>query len=100
MSIRTKLTVDEIKEIFFDVLEDFKKALIEELKQEVLQSLKVVQADDPIVRTSDVCRRWGRSRTTLSKLIRAKKLTPAGKYGRSFTFRTSDIERLLGRSVL
>lgn len=100
MSIRTKLTVDEIKEIFFDVLEDFKKALIEELKQEVLQSLKVVQMDDPIVRTSDVCKRWGRSRTTLSKLIRAKKLTPAGKYGRSFTFRTSDIERLLGRSVL
>ena len=100
MSIRTKLTVDEIKEIFFDVLEDFKKALIEELKQEVLQSLKVVQADDPIVRALDVCRRWGRSRTTLSKLIRAKKLTPAGKYGRSFTFRTSDIERLLGRSVL
>jgi predicted DNA-binding transcriptional regulator AlpA len=100
MSIRTKLTVDEIKEIFFDVLEDFKKTLIEELKQDVLQSLKVVRADDPIVRTSDVCRRWGRSRTTLSKLIRAKKLTPAGKYGRSFTFRTSDIERLLGRSVL
>jgi predicted DNA-binding transcriptional regulator AlpA len=100
MSIRTKLTVDEIKEIFFDVLEDFKKALIEELKQEVLQSLKVVQTDDPIVRTSDVCKRWGRSRSTLSKLIRAKKLTPAGKYGRSFTFRTSDIERLLGRSVL
>jgi Helix-turn-helix domain len=100
MSIRTRLTVDEIKEIFRDVLEDFKGILLEDLKQNFLEASEPVPAHDLLVRTSDVCKRWGRSRTTLSKLIRAKKLIPAGKYGRSFTFRTSDIEKLFGRSVL
>jgi predicted DNA-binding transcriptional regulator AlpA len=100
MSIRTRLTADEIKKIFRDVLEDFRNTLIEELKQNFLETAREIRTNDPVVRTAEVCKRWGRSRTTLSKLIRAKKLSPAGKYGRSFTFRTSDIERLFGRSVL
>jgi predicted DNA-binding transcriptional regulator AlpA len=100
MSIRTKLTVDEIKEILNTVLNDFKKTLIDEVRENMFQSMKLSQADDPLLRTLDVCKRWGRSRTTLSKMIRDRKLTPAGKYGRSFTFRTSDIEKLFGRSVL
>lgn len=100
MSIRTKLTKDEIKEIFRDVLEDFRETLIEELKQNLQESAKELKSNDPLVRTAEVCQRWGRSRTTISKMIRAKKLTPAGKYGRSFTFRTSDIKKLFGESVL
>jgi hypothetical protein len=93
MIIRKGLTSDEIREIFQEVLEDFKTDLIEELRGEVQ---KEVSSKDIPVCTSEVCRRWGRSRTTLSKLIKAKKLAPVGRYKHSFTFRTSDILKLFG----
>jgi hypothetical protein len=96
MVIYRGLTADEVREIFQEVLDDFKADLIEELKGEVQ---KKVSSEDKPVCTSEVCRRWGRSRTTLSKLIKSKKLTPAGRYKHSFTFRTSDIVRLFGVPV-
>jgi hypothetical protein len=96
MIIYKGLTADEVREIFQEVLEDFKVDLIGELKGEVQNEVSL--ADTPVC-TSEVCRRWGRSRTTLSKLIKAKKLTPAGRYKHSFTFRTSEIVRLFGEPV-
>jgi hypothetical protein len=96
MIIRKGLTADEIREIFQEVLEDFKEDLIEELKKE---SQKEIPPEDLPLCTSEVCRRWGRSRTTLSKLIKAKKLFPVGRYKHSFTFKTSDIVRLFGVPV-
>jgi hypothetical protein len=87
---------DEIREIFRDVLGGFKDELIEELKESLFNSSGKIQSDGSVVRTSEVCKRWGKSRTTLSKLIRTKKLIPVGRYGHSFTFRTSDVVELFG----
>jgi predicted DNA-binding transcriptional regulator AlpA len=95
----TDIKADEIREIFREVLEDFKYELLEELKEELFESSAETQSNASLVRTSEVCKRWGRSRTTLSKLIREKKLRPAGRYGHSFTFRTSDIVALFGEPV-
>ncbi|MBT1697158.1 helix-turn-helix domain-containing protein [Fulvivirgaceae bacterium PWU4] len=91
----TELSADEIRKIFREELEDFKDELLEELA--VLS--QNVPPEDPPVTTAEVCRRWGRSRTTLSKLIRSQKLAPIGKYKHSFTFRASDIVRLFGMPV-
>jgi len=99
MSIGTDIKADEIREIFREVLEEFKYELIEELKEELFDSSRETQSNASLVRTSEVCKRWGRSRTTLSKLIREKKLTPAGRYGHSFTFRASDVVALFGGPV-
>jgi hypothetical protein len=99
MIIRTGLRADEIREIFREVLEDFKDELIGELKESLFKSSKKNQLDDSVVVTSDVCKRWGKSRTTISKLIRTKKLVPVGRYGHSFTFRTSDVVELFGGPV-
>jgi hypothetical protein len=96
MVIYKGLTADEIRDIFQEVLEDFKVDLIEELKGEMQNE---ISSTDMPVCTSEVCRRWGKSRTTLSKLIKAKKLAPVGRYKHSFTFRTSDIVRLFGEPV-
>ena len=92
MILRTGLTADEIRKIFQEELEGFKEELLEELKglpQEV-------PSEDPPVTTAEVCRRWGRSRTTLSKLIKNKSLVPTGRHKHSFTFRSSDIVKLFG----
>jgi hypothetical protein len=96
MVIYKGLTADEIREIFQEVLDDFKVDLVEELKGEAQN--EVSSTDTPVC-TSEVCSRWGRSRTTLSKLIKARKLVPVGRYKHSFTFRTSDIVRLFGVPV-
>jgi hypothetical protein len=99
MIIRTGLRADEIREIFREVLGSFKDELIEELKESFFESTGKTQADDSVVVTSDVCKRWGKSRTTISKLIRTKKLIPVGRYGHSFTFMTSDVVGLFGAPV-
>jgi hypothetical protein len=52
------------------------------------------------VTTAEVCRRWGRSRSTLCRLVRDGKLTPVGKYRQSFTFRLGDVTCLFGPPVL
>jgi len=98
MRLRSELTVEQIKEMLREVLEDFKEDLIEELREGVTQPVKP-ERNDPLVRTAEVCLRWGRSRTTISKLVKARKLVPAGRYGHSFTFRTSDVVGLFGRAV-
>jgi len=96
--MRSELTVEQIKEMLREVLEDFKDELVEELREVLTQPVKP-ERNDPLVRTGEVCLRWGRSRTTISKLVKAKKLVPAGRYGHSFTFRTSDLVGLFGRAV-
>ena len=99
MRLRSELTVEQIKEMLRDVLEGFKDELIEELREGITQPVKPVP-NDPLVRTAEVCLRWGRSRTTISKLVKAKKLVPAGRYGHSFTFRTSELVKLFGKPVV
>lgn len=97
--VRTRLSADDIRKIFKEVLEDFKENLLKGLRDEAKMSSQDLVPDNQLIPTSEVCRRWGRSRTILSKLIRTKKLTPIGKYGHSFTFRTSDIVGLFGKPV-
>ena len=77
-------SADEIKEILREALDEFKQELVTELKVELLSIEK--PPDDPLVRTSEICLRWGRRRTTVSRLIKEKKLIPVGKYGHSFYF--------------
>lgn len=96
MIVRTGLTADEIRKIFREELEDFKEELLEELGA-LPQN---VPSEDPPVTTAEVCRRWGRSRTTLSKLIKNKSLVPMGRYKHSFTFKSSDIVKLFGMPIL
>jgi hypothetical protein len=91
MRLKSELTVEQIKEMLREVLEDFKDELIEELREGITQPVAEPESNDPLVRTAEVCLRWGRSRTTISKLVKAKKLVPAGRYGHSFTFRTSEV---------
>ena len=98
MRLRSELTVEQIKEMLREVLEDFKDELIEELREGITRPVKP-EPNDPLVRTAEVCLRWGHSRTTISKLVKAKKLVPAGRYGHSFTFRTSEVVGLFGRAV-
>lgn len=95
MIVRIGVTADEMRKIFQEVLEGFKEELLEELKG-LPQELP---SDDPPVTTAEVCKRWGRSRTTLSQLITDKRLVPVGKFKHSFTFRTSDIVKLFGMPV-
>jgi predicted DNA-binding transcriptional regulator AlpA len=97
MRLRSELTVEQIKEMLREMLEDFKDDLIEEFREGIMQPVVKPEPNDPLVRTAEVCLRWGRSRTTISKLVKAKKLVPAGRYGHSFTFRTSDVVGLFGR---
>lgn len=52
------------------------------------------------VTTAEVCRRWGRSRSTLCRLVRDGKLIPVGKYRQSFTFKLGDVTSLFGPPVL
>jgi hypothetical protein len=93
-----RLDVDELIEMFREVLEDFKAELIGELKNADDHALKV-NDDDPPVSTSEICKRWGKSRTTLSRLVKAKRLVPSGKYKRQFLFPTSDIIELFGQPM-
>lgn len=95
MIVRTGLTADEMRKILQEVLEGFKEELLEELKT-LPQELP---SEVPPVTTAEVCRRWGRSRTTVSKLVKYKKLVPIGKYKHSFTFRASDIVKLFGEPI-
>lgn len=55
---------------------------------------------DQLVTTAEACRRWGRSRSTLCRLVRERRLVPTGKYRQSFTYRAADITALFGPSVL
>jgi hypothetical protein len=99
MMARTRLTADDIREVLYEVLEDFKEELLKELRSDIRMSSQDLVPDNQPIPTSEVCRRWGRSRTVLSKLIRTKRLAPVGKFGHSFTFKTSDIVRLFGKPV-
>jgi hypothetical protein len=98
MRLRSELTVEQIKDLLREVLEDFKDELIQELREGITQPVKS-EPNDPLVRTAEVCLRWGRSRTTISKLVKARKLVPAGRYGHSFTFRTSEVVGLFGKPL-
>lgn len=94
-----RLDIDELMEMFREVLEDFKTELIGELRNADDHALKIKDVDPP-VSTSEICKRWGKSRTTLSRLIRAKRLVPSGKYKRQFLFLTSSIIELFGQPAM
>lgn len=98
MRLKSELTVEQIKEMLREVLEDFKDELIQELREGMTQPVKL-ESNNLLVRRAEVCLRWGCSRTTISKLVKAKRLVPAGRYGHSFTFRTSEVVGLFGRAV-
>jgi excisionase family DNA binding protein len=86
----------EMRKLVHEALSDFKTSILAELDtrfREINTNSKDMYA---YLTTEEVCRRWGRSRTTLSQLIKQKKLSPSGKYGRSYVFRQEDIIQLFG----
>jgi hypothetical protein len=59
MRLRSELTVEQIKDLLREVLEDFKDELIEELREGITQPVGESEPNDPLVRTAEVCLRWG-----------------------------------------
>ena len=86
----------EMRKVVYEALLDFKKSILAELDTR-FRAINTNSKDKyAYLTTEEVCRRWGRSRTTLSQLIKQKKLSPSGKYGRSYVFRQEDIIQLFG----
>ena len=94
--IKAGLNADEMREILQEVLKDFKDDLIQEIKEALKEPEAEINLDDTTVSTNEVCKLWGKSRTTICKLIKSKKLNPSGKYKRQFLFLTTHIIRLFG----
>ena len=87
----------EMRKVVHEALSDFKKSMLAELDTR-LREMDISGKDNyALLTTEEVCRRWGRSRTTITQLIKQNKLSPTGKYRRSYTFYTSDIENLFGK---
>jgi hypothetical protein len=66
-----------------------------------IQGLKAILLKGPSyqnrpVTTSEVSKRWGKSRTTLIKLKKEGKIMPIGRYGKEFIYEPSDIIAVLG----
>lgn len=96
---KVRLSAVELQDIFLNVLRDFKADLISDLKK-INESKLSINFDDHPVSTSEVCRRWGKSRTTVSRLVKLKLLVPSGKFKREFLFLTSDIIKAFGQPIL
>lgn len=65
-----------------------KKALIKVMEQPAITY--------ELVTTREVMKRWVKSRTTIIKHSKARRLNPAGKRGREFLFSSIDVVRVFG----
>lgn len=93
---RGSLSEDDIREIIREELGEFKADLIKEMRSSKPPKIKEVHKEPSPVSTSEVCRRWGKSRTTLCKLVRDGELIPTGKFKREYLYRVSDVVDLFG----
>lgn len=96
---KVRLSAVELQDIFLNVLRDFKTELINDL-QEINKRKPSVNFDDRPVSTSEVCERWGKSRTTVSRMVKLKLLVPSGKFKRQFLFFTSDVIKMFGQPIM
>jgi hypothetical protein len=90
---------EEIKPLDFTGITNALNRLSDEI-----QGLKAILLKGPSyqnrpVTTSEVSKRWGKSRTTLIKLKKEGKIVPIGRYGKEFIFEPSDIIAVLGNPL-
>jgi hypothetical protein len=105
---RSRVITDDEK--FYEFLEEEIQECVREAVSELLLELKPLLAGmpekgkaNPIsiiskerVSTSEVRRRWGKSRTTIRKCCKEHSIRPAGKFGRQFLYSFDDMVRIFG----
>jgi hypothetical protein len=99
-----KIILGELKAIIREVVSEELTVFREEIFRMQANKEDIRGAErggaDQLVTTAEVCRRWGRSRSTLCRLVRERRLVPTGKFRQSFTFKVADIASLFGPPVL
>ncbi|HXA01966.1 MAG TPA: hypothetical protein VNW99_08260 [Cytophagaceae bacterium] len=108
---RSRIITDDEK--FYEVLKDEIQESVREAVSELLLELKPLLGGMPEkektnsiaitsterVSTSEVKRRWGKSRTTIRKCCKEQSIRPAGKFGRQFLYSFDDMVKIFGHPI-
>jgi hypothetical protein len=89
---------ESVREAVSELLLELKPLLTGMREKGKANSISIISKER--VSTSEVRRRWGKSRTTIRKCCKEHSIRPAGKFGRQFLYSFDDMVKVFGHPII